>query len=261
MMKHKFLTLKTSIFSFGLLLFGCSDKLPENFASMPIQEQSLYQPDRLKDDRKSDAKRKPLDILNLSAVKPGDTVIDLLGGGGYYTELFNYIVGDNGKVYVQNNSLFLRFSAKELTQRLQGGRLKNTIRLDSEFSDMKLPANADLIFIGLSYHDIYVVREDKSIMTNPQEFLPQVYAALKPGGKLLITDHAAAAGTPVEAITKLHRIDEAMAKRDIEAAGFKFVRSIDVLRNPKDNYSVNIWNKDVYHQTDRFVHLYEKPKP
>jgi len=259
MIINKIIRLRASLLSSVLLLLGCSEKLPENFSTMPIQEQSLYQLDRFSGDRDSDEDRKPLDILALTDIKPGTVVIDLLGGGGYYTELFNYIVTEKGKVYIQNNSLFLRFSDKELSKRLKGKRLGNTLRLDTEFADMKLPAKVDLIFIGLSFHDIYVPREDKTIMTSPEEFLPQVFAALKSGGKLVITDHAAAAGSGIETTPKLHRIDEEYAKKEIETAGFKFIKSIDVLRRPQDNPKVSIWNKEVYHKTDRFVHLYEKP--
>ena len=239
-----------------VFLTGCSKDLD----NMSIFEQAIHQPHRFAEDHARDESRKPLDILKLSGVKPGDKVIDLLGGGGYYSELFNYIVGAEGTVYLQNNSLFLNFSTEELDQRLKRGRLNNVVRLDSEFADMKLPSDVDLIFIGLSYHDIYVPREDPVIMTSREEFFPQIWEALKPGGALLIIDHAAQPGSGKDAAAKLHRIDEEWAKQDIESAGFKFEQSLDVLRNPKDNYQLDIWKKEVLRKTDRFVHLYRKPQ-
>jgi len=226
---------------------------------MPVEEQSLHHSDRYADDSARDKARKPLDVLKFSGVKPGQVVIDLLGGGGYYSELFSYIVGEQGKVYLQNNSLFLRFSQEELEARLAAGRLKNVVRLDSEFADMKLPANVDLIFIGLSYHDIYVPREDPVITANREQFFAQVTAALKPGGALLIIDHVAEPGTGIDTTAKLHRIDEAWARQDIESAGFEFEAALDVLRNPDDNYQLDIWKKGIMRKTDRFIHLYRKP--
>ena len=231
----------------------------ENLENMSIQEQSLHQPNRFSGDESSDKARKPLTILEMSGIRPGSKVIDLLGGGGYYTELFNYIVGNEGHVYIQNNSLFLRFSKKELDKRLKNGRLRNVTRIDSEFADMKLPQNVDLMFIGLSYHDIYVKRDDPVIMTSREEFFPQIYAAIKPGGKLLIIDHAAKIGTGKTLAKKLHRIDEEWAIKDIESAGFKLIKTSDALRNPNDDRSLDIWKKKFYHKTDRFIHLYEKP--
>jgi len=253
MIKTIYRTLRTTILS--LFLVGCS----EDLSKMTMLERSLHQPDRFSDDKGSDKYRKPLDILEFSDIKPEMKIIDLLGGGGYYTELFNYIVGNKGKVYIQNTTLFLRFSKEELEKRLKNNRLKNVIRLDSDFADMKLPQNIDLMFIGLSFHDIYVKRDDKLLMTTREEFFPQIFSAIKPGGKLVIIDHAAEAGTGNSLSTKLHRIEEKWTINDIESAGFKLIKTSDVLRNPNDDYKLDIWKRKVFHKTDRFVHLYEKP--
>ncbi|VAW92762.1 Mlr5283 protein [hydrothermal vent metagenome] len=253
MIKLPYRIIRTAILT--LFLTGCS----EDLSKMSILEQSLHQPDRFSGDKSSDKSRKPLDILEFSDVKADMKIIDLLGGGGYYTELFNYVVGDKGKVYIQNTTLFLRFSKDELEKRLKNNRLKNVVRLDSDFADMKLPKNVDLMFIGLSYHDIYVKRDDKLLTTTREEFFPQIFSALKPGGKLVIIDHAAKIGTGNSVSTKLHRIDEKWATKDIESAGFKLIRTSDVLRNPNDDLNLDIWNKKVFRKTDRFVHLYEKP--
>jgi len=210
MIKLPYRIIRTAILT--LFLTGCS----EDLSKMSILEQSLHQPDRFSGDKSSDKSRKPLDILEFSDVKADMKIIDLLGGGGYYTELFNYVVGDKGKVYIQNTTLFLRFSKDELEKRLKNNRLKNVVRLDSDFADMKLPKNVDLMF-------------------------------------------AAKIGTGNSVSTKLHRIDEKWATKDIESAGFKLIRTSDVLRNPNDDLNLDIWNKKVFRKTDRFVHLYEKP--
>ena len=245
--------LRTALFS--LFLVGCSEDLD----NMTILERSIHQPDRFSDDKSRDKNRKPLGILELTDIKPGMKVIDLLGGGGYYTELFNYIVGDAGKIYIQNTTLFLRFSKEELEKRLANNRLKNVIRLDSDFSDMKLPKDADVLFIGLSFHDIYVKRDEKFLTTTREEFFPQIFSAIKPGGKLIIIDHAAKDGTGTTLTTKLHRIDEEWTIKDIESAGFKLVKKSNLLRNLNDDRSLDIWQKKVFHKTDRFIHVYEKP--
>jgi len=212
--------------------------------------------ERWRDDRR----RKPSDVLRFSGVRDGMIVVDLLGGGGYYTELLSNIVGTKGHVYLQNNSLFLRFSTEDLEERLEGGRLGNVTRLDSEFADLRLPQGADLIFMGLSYHDIYVPREDPIIMTSREEFFPQIWQSLNPGGRILVIDHAATPGSGIEASPWHHRIAEDYAIADFESAGYIFKGSIDVLRNPDDDYSLRIWNDKVQDKTDRFVLLFEKPR-
>jgi len=241
------------ILTLPLIIVSCS----KDFDSMSLNEKSIHQENRYNADKSEDKTRKPLEILNFSDIQPGMKVLDLLGGGGYYTELFDYIVGSEGKVFIQNNSLFLRFSGETLTKRLKNSRLKNTVRIDSEFSDMKLPENMDLVFIGLSYHDIYVTREDPVIQANREEFLSQLTSSLKPGGILLIVDHAAKPGTGISMTSNLHRIDEEWTKKDLQSAGFEFIKSLDVLRNPNDDYSLDIWKDDVIYKTDRFIHMYK----
>lgn len=243
---------------FALFVLSACSTGADSSPPTDIYAMAVNQMTRSSEDRESDERRQPHEVLRLSQITPGMVVVDLLGGSGYYSELFNPIVGPNGKVYLQNNSLFLRFSTEQLEQRLEGGRLQNVVRLDSEFADLKLPGDVDLIFMGLSYHDIYVPREDPVIMTSREEFFPQIVASLKPGGKLLVIDHAAVAGSGNSAAPNLHRIAEDYAIADIESAGFRLVKSLDVLRNNTDNYSLDIWEDEVYHKTDRFVLLFEK---
>jgi predicted methyltransferase len=221
---------------------------------------AIAQDSRSTEDLKADSRRHPHEILVLSGIKPGMAVVDLLGGDGYYSELFNPLVGPGGTVFLQNNSLFLRFSTEGLEKRLHDGRLANVSRLDSEFADLMLPVGVDLIFMGLSYHDIYVPREDPIIMTSREEFFPQIWRALKPGGRLLIIDHAAEPGSGNSASPKLHRIAEDYARADIQSAGFRLVAESDVLRNPNDDYSKDIWNPEVSGKTDRFVLVFERPE-
>jgi len=248
--------IKSLIFMVTFFLVSCS----KDIEKLPVNEQAIYLPSRFSDDIPRDRNRKPLDVLNFSTIQPGMTVVDLLGGGGYYSELFNHIVGEKGKVYLQNNSLFLRFSSEELEQRLANNRLKNVVRLDSEFADMQLPEQVDMIFLGLSFHDLYVKRDDPVITADRDQVYAQLKAALKPGGKIILIDHAAEPGTGISKTKKNHRIDEDWVKQDMASEGFVFVDSIDVLRNPNDDRTLDIWKGKVRNKTDRFIHMYLKPE-
>lgn len=220
---------------------------------------AVYSWNRSIQDFRTDLRRKPKDVLRFAQVGPGMKVVDLLGGAGYYTELLSNIVGPEGHIHLHNNSLFLRFSAEGLEERLKGGRLANVTRLDSEFADLQLPTDVDLVFMGLCYHDIYVPRDDPTIMTSREEFFPQIWRSLKSGGRILVIDHAAESGSGTTASPWHHRIAEDYAIEDFEGAGFVYLGSIDVLRNPQDDYSLRIWNEQVQGNTDRFVLLFEKP--
>lgn len=245
--------LKTALFLTSFYLVGCS----KNIENLPLNEKAIYVSSRYSDDIRADQYRTPLKILDFISLSPGMKIVDLLAGGGYYTELFSYIAGAEGQVYLQNNSLFLRFSEKEIESRLKNNRLKNVIRLDSEYTDLKLPNDVDVIFLGLSFHDFFVQRKDPTITAIPADFYRQVKASLKPNGILIIIDHSANLNTGITETSRLHRIDADWVKKDLNSNGFKFMDSIDVLSNPEDDLNLDIWKKKVFHKTDRFVHKYQ----
>jgi len=242
---------------FFILVFG-NTGCTEHFENLSLNEQAIDTATRFSNDSTKDQYRKPLDILEFSGITTDMKVVDLLGGGGYYSELFSYIVGKDGQVYLQNNSLFLRFSKDEIEERLKNNRLTNVVRLDSDYADMKLPEGVDIMFLGLSFHDFFVKREDPVISANPDAFFAQAYQSLKPGGTLIIIDHAARPESRLEEWAPLHRIEESWARAQLEMHGFKFEAELNVLRNFDDDYSLDIWNKKVFHKTDRFVHKYRK---
>lgn len=241
-------------------MYGCTDKPPVAESDANIYQKSVYFNDnRPRADKKRDNERRPAEILEFVGVQPGDVVIDLLGGSGWYTEILSNLVTDTGHVYVVNTPLFNNFAGEDLTKRLKAKHLSNVTRLNPAWDNLDLPQNVDVIWLALSYHDIYVKRPNRpEFEADRDHFFEQMRSALKPGGLLLITDHAAHAGTGIAAAGKQHRIDEAFAKQDISNEGFEFIKSTPILRTSDDNYSLDIWNKEVYRKTDRFVHLYKR---
>jgi predicted methyltransferase len=86
-----------------------------------------------------------------------------------------------------------------------------------------------------------------------------VYATLKPGGVYMIIDHVAPAGSGTSDTNTLHRIDPAVVRKDVEAAGFKFVGESDALRNPADPHTAVVFDPSIRGHTDQFVYLFRKP--
>src|SRR3954467_14067772 len=86
----------------------------------------------------------------------------------------------------------------------------------------------------------------------------KMFAALKPGGFLIMADHSAKAGDGVGVAKTLHRIEESALKQEIEAAGFKLVAEADFLRNPQDPRDAKVFQPTV--PNDEFVLKYQKPK-
>ncbi len=63
-----------------------------------------------------------------------------------------------------------------------------------------------------------------------------MFAALKPGGFLVIADHSALPGQGTSVSHTLHRIEESTLRQEIEAAGFKFVAEGNFWRNAADTH-------------------------
>ncbi|MGH8722470.1 MAG: methyltransferase domain-containing protein, partial [Burkholderiales bacterium] len=178
-------------------------------------------PERSAKDRERDARDNPAELLAFSGVKPGMKVADVFGGGGYWSELFARAVGPTGSVTLVNNAPYWNFSREDLKTRFADGRLPNVKPRVVETRDLDLGnSQYDLIVIFMSYHDLYWVDEANGWPAiDAAGFLDQLNRALKPGGKLLIVDHAAKKGTGKSAAQDVHRIDEDFAKKDIASHG------------------------------------------
>lgn len=237
--------------------------------AVPLQAQpvpdfiaaAVASPERSAKDRERDARDKPAELLAFAGLKPGMKVADVLGGGGYWSEILVRAVGPSGSVTLVNNPGYFNFGKDDLKTRFGDGRLKEVKRRVFELSNMDLGREQfDLITIYLSYHDIYWVDEEGYgwPKIDADRFLTQLHDALKPGGKLLIVDHAAVAGTGKSAAQDLHRIDEAFTKKDIAAHGFLLEKAWPNLRNSADDHTKGVFDEAIRGKTDRFTHLYRR---
>ena len=230
------------------------------WAAADVYQDAVMNKDRSAKDRERDARELPAEVLKFAGFKPGQKVADIFGGAGYYAELVSYVVGPQGQVLLLNNAPYHEFAKDGLKERFTEGRLPNVKRTTVESCNLRLgQAQFDGALIVMSYHDLYY-KDEGWPEIDAANFLDQVNRALKPGGALLIIDHAAKDGTGSSAAQDLHRIDEAFARKDIASHGFKYEGSFDKLRNPQDDKGVLVFNPAVRGKTDRFVHLYRKVK-
>lgn len=225
---------------------------------------------RLAQDKKDDKVRKTAQVLQFTGVWPGMTVVELEAGTGYYTDILNTIVGKNGKVYMQNPPAFDGFlTAEKMDARLgkDRTRLANTEVLRANFGELGLADNsADMVTWFLGPHEMfYTVEGVKGAdglggMGDAQGAYTEAFRVLKPGGKFILMDHKAAKGAPESTGGDTHRIDPAHVQKRAEQAGFVLSKTSDILANKNDDYSINIFDPKVRRKTDRFLHMYVKPK-
>ncbi len=245
---------------------SAADPTPATPPKAVMQRVSIYDvavqnSNRPAADRDRDGSRKPAEVMRFFGIKPGMTVLDMFTGGGYYAELLSYVVGPQGKVIAQSNQAYMDFVGDEFEKRFADNRLPNVDILMAENNELSLDADTiDVVMMVLSYHDLYLEEEDGWPRFDTPAFLAELRKGLKPGGKVAIIDHVAAAGADAtESGNSVHRIDPAVVIADMTAAGFKLGDRTDLLRNPDDDLSKLVFAEGIRGNTDRFVLCFSSP--
>ncbi len=200
-----------------------------------------------------DVNRKPLEVIAFAGVKPGMKVAELAPGGGYYTRMLSAAVGPAGKVYVVATPRQAQRPGGLDTLNALAAVLPNVVVVTCEYTALKLPEPVDVVWTTENYHDFH-----NGPTANIAALDAAVFSALKPGGIFYVEDHAAADGAGLDATSKVHRMDEAIAKAELASAGFKLDAESNLLRNPSDNKAGS--NSEAGHfVTDRFMLRMKKP--
>jgi predicted methyltransferase len=222
---------------------------------VPDYQAIVAAPDRSDADRQTDQRRQPAKMLAFADVREGMKVLDMEANAGYSTELFARAVGPSGKVWAQDPaSIIERFVKDKFDNRAKSPAMQNVVHVIREFDDPIPPdvSNLDMITFFFAYHDVTYMPIDRAKMN------AKMFAALKPGGYLVIADHSAKQGEGTTVGKTLHRIEEATLKQEIEAAGFKLVAEGDFLRHPEDPRDDKVFKPAV--PVDEFVLKYQKLK-
>jgi predicted methyltransferase len=191
-------------------------------------------------DRARDSQRKPAQVMAYFGVAPGQQVLDMYAGDGYYSELASNVVGPQGSVVAYNNNVYAGMTADKRAVRYADGRLGNVEQLVSANNQLELAADAfDVVLFILSYHDIYYLDGSRGwAKVDRSAMLAEVFHATRSGGVVGVVDHIAVPDTDPAALATLHRIDPELIKQDFVAAGFKFDGQGEFLLNPQDDLGV-----------------------
>jgi predicted methyltransferase len=211
-------------------------------------------------DKQRDANRKPAETLEFLGVKPGESVAELLPGGGYFTRLFSGAVGAKGHVYAlvperpANAPADLPDLAAKVKAIAADAHYSNVSVVVAPLATLATPAPVDLVFTAQNYHDLH------NFPVDVVGFNKIILNSLKPGGLYVVLDHSAEAGSGLRDTKTLHRIDVETVKKEVTDAGFEFVGASTILANAADARTAIVFDPSIRGKTDQFILKFRKPK-
>jgi ubiquinone/menaquinone biosynthesis C-methylase UbiE len=158
---------------------------------------------------------RPQLVLDTLQIQPGQTVVDLGCGSGYYAFRMSKLVGPNGKVFaVDIEERMLQF----VRERAQREAITNVTPIRSTASDPNLPPESvDLLLMVDVYHELEF----------PFEVMQKVREALKPGGRVALVEYRAE--DPKVMIKEVHKMTQKQIIKEMKAVGLRHSKTITTL--------------------------------
>lgn len=196
-------------------------------------------------DRARDGARHPAETLSFWQLRPGQRVVEIGPGGGYWTHILAPYLAANGGTLIptfrdpelatpQQRAARERFLAEYTANPALFGTLQPGVLDPASTRPIAEPGTVDLIISSRNFHGFY--------LQGTKDFvLRQMFAALKPGGLVGIEQHRGLATQPNNPSSGYVRQDVVIA--EMAAAGFQFVASSEINANPRDtkNHPFGVW--------------------
>ena len=218
---------------------------------------SLSDTRRPQADRDRDAQRLPAEVLSFAEIAPGEVVGDYLMGGGYFTRLLAHAVGPEGKVYGFTADEFVSFRPEYATEQAAVvADYDNVFAVRSPIAAPVFPEPLDTLITVQNFHDLYIPQMAEG---TGAKGVQAFFAALKPGGTLVVIDHSAPEGSGTSTTGATHRIDKRFVIETLTAAGFVLEEEADFYARPEDPRTANVVDPSIRGKTDQVALRFRKP--
>jgi predicted methyltransferase len=252
--------LQSSIAS--VLLLGSGLLLAAGFGGMlyipQYVSEAVANPNRPDKDRERDVNRKPAAVIAFAGIKPGQKVVELMPGGGYFTRIFCQIIGPKGHLYTVSMIPTVKRDPPPpdaATAAAAPSACANVTADSQNATELKLPGELDVVWTSENYHDLHNPFFGQPDM---KAYDRAIFDALKPGGVFIVEDHVAAAGSGARDTNTLHRIDPELVRQEVTSVGFVFDSASEALHNADDPHDAKVF--DLKGHSDKFLFKFRKPK-
>ena len=195
-----------------------------------------------------DRYRHPAETLAFFGVKPGQTVIEITPGGGWYAEILAPLLRDDGQYIaaVVDPMAVKEGGSRDYQQKSKSNLEKKfaaapaqfdraqVVAYDSNAPKFGAPASADVV---LTFRNVHNWRSAKQAEGMFRGF----FAVLKSGGTLGVAEHRAKGDVADD--DKSGYVGEQQVIAMAEAAGFRLDAKSEINANPKDtkDYPGGVW--------------------
>ena len=166
-------------------------------------------------EKASNPKSKPDEVIAALELKRGQTIADLGCGGGYFSLRFAEEAGESGRVYaVDANPGFLEF-VSDAAEEKGFGNVETILADEKGFS---LPEKVDLVFARNAYHHLH----------DRVEYFKKLKKKLKRGGRIAVVEYD---GGGFFSFRRLfgHYVPEKTIENEMTEAGYGLVERFGFL--------------------------------
>ncbi len=250
-MKRRFLGLRI------LLPFVAAIAVPA-FAATPRTVQNallkaINGPQRTPAYVKRDRFRHPLKTLEFFGILPDMRVVEVLPGGGWYTEILAPFLHDHGKLVeatpaASSPNPFLHRMALKYQQKLAAdpavyGRITLEPFEPPSYMALGAPDSTGMVLTFLNMHDFMYANIHGDVSDAIlHRFFQSAYQTLKPGGILGVVAHRAPAAMPISQSFRLARVPQPFVIEQAERAGFHLAGTSEISANPKDPGNIPVFD-------------------
>ncbi len=206
-------------------------------AVSPDIAQAVADPARNADNRARDKYRHPAQTLSFFGLKPDMTVVEIMPGGGWYSEILAPYLAAQGHYIaaVPPGKAADQFKALLTATPDRYGKTQMVVLSAGQPVDLVAPGTADLILTFRNIHNLLGSAEQPGDGNAPQAFADW-FRALKPGGVLGIVEHRLPETMDTAREKTSGYVKRSTVIRLAMAAGFQFAGASEVNANPKDNH-------------------------
>ena len=201
---------------------------------------------RSAENRARDAHRHPAETLAFFGIKPDMTVVEIMPGGGWYTEVLAPYLREKGKLYAAHfpqdtssaygKKSIAAFTAKLATAPAVYDRVQLTPFQPPQQVDIAPAGSADAVITFRNVHNWLAEEGEVAVFKG-------AFTALKPGGVLGVVEHRAKPGTTRAQSLDSGYTDEQLVIDAATKAGFVLEEKSEVNANAKDtkDHGKGVW--------------------